>query len=196
MNERVPIRFFLLTFTWSWVIWAPLVLAGLGVTHLQEDLVARLALSAAMLGAFGPAFGVVPGLVAHDGVLRRRPGRGRMAGLHPRASRDPVRPLGWGTSCWGSCGRSGTSPCGSSPARRRSTCRSWPSPSRTSARPSSPECRRRREAGPSRAWWRTARPTPSSRSSPPSCWTRTPCRHGGGSTRRCSSSSALCSCSV
>jgi uncharacterized protein len=57
MNERVPIRFFLWTFLWSWVIWAPLVLAGLGVIRLDAELVARLVTPAAMLGAFGPAVG-------------------------------------------------------------------------------------------------------------------------------------------
>jgi hypothetical protein len=34
MNQRVPTLFFLLTFIWSWVIWAPLVLAGLEASSL------------------------------------------------------------------------------------------------------------------------------------------------------------------
>lgn len=29
MTARVPLRFFVVTFAWSWILWAPLVLAGL-----------------------------------------------------------------------------------------------------------------------------------------------------------------------
>jgi uncharacterized protein len=54
---RVPLRFFVVTFAWSWIIWTPLVLAGLGVIDLGEDLRTLLPLPAAMLGAFGPAVG-------------------------------------------------------------------------------------------------------------------------------------------
>ncbi len=59
MRDRVPMRFFVWTFLWSWIVWAPLALAGLGVVPLDADLVASLALPAAMLGAFGPAVGAV-----------------------------------------------------------------------------------------------------------------------------------------
>ena len=34
MNERLPLRFFVISFLWSWLIWLPLVLAGLGVLRL------------------------------------------------------------------------------------------------------------------------------------------------------------------
>jgi uncharacterized protein len=57
MTPRIPRRFFVVTFLWSWTIWAPLALAGLGVVQLDEALLTRLALPAAMLGAFGPAVG-------------------------------------------------------------------------------------------------------------------------------------------
>jgi uncharacterized protein len=67
MNERVPIRFFLWTFLWSWVIWAPLVLAGLGVIRLDAELVARLVTPAAMLGAFGPAVGACISIWTFEG---------------------------------------------------------------------------------------------------------------------------------
>lgn len=67
MNDRVPIRFFLFTFLWSWIIWTPLVLAGLGVIRLDEELVARLSMPAAMLGAFGPAIGACLSIWTLDG---------------------------------------------------------------------------------------------------------------------------------
>jgi uncharacterized protein len=56
-SSRIPLRFFVVTFLWSWIIWAPLALAGLGVFQLDADLLTRLAIPAAMLGAFGPAVG-------------------------------------------------------------------------------------------------------------------------------------------
>ncbi len=55
--DRVPLRFFVVTFAWSWVVWAPLVLAGLGVVALADDLRAALTFPALVLGAFGPAVG-------------------------------------------------------------------------------------------------------------------------------------------
>lgn len=49
--------FFLSTFLWSWLIRTPLVLAGRGVVHLGEDLLAIMTFSALSLGACGPALG-------------------------------------------------------------------------------------------------------------------------------------------
>ena len=54
---RVPLRFFVVTFAWSWIVWTPLVLAGLGVLPLSEDVRALLTFPALALGAFGPAVG-------------------------------------------------------------------------------------------------------------------------------------------
>ena len=57
MNERIPLRFFVVTFAWSWLVWLPLALAGVGVIPLAEETRTVIALPAAMLGAFGPAVG-------------------------------------------------------------------------------------------------------------------------------------------
>lgn len=65
--RRVPIRFFVVTFAWSWLVWAPLALAGLGVVPLDADLLATLALPAAMLGAFGPVVGALVAIVTLEG---------------------------------------------------------------------------------------------------------------------------------
>ncbi len=77
MNVRLPLRFFVVTFAWSWVVWAPLVLAGLGVVHLEEDLRALLTFPALAVGAFGPAVGAcfavwtLEGRAALTAFLRR-----------------------------------------------------------------------------------------------------------------------------
>lgn len=57
MNERLPLRFFVVTFLWSWLIWSPLVLVGLGVLQVDEGLWSIIATPTAYLGAFGPAVG-------------------------------------------------------------------------------------------------------------------------------------------
>jgi uncharacterized protein len=57
MNERIPLRFFLVTFLWSWIVWLPLALASLGIFHLDEDISSSLTMPALFLGAFGPAVG-------------------------------------------------------------------------------------------------------------------------------------------
>jgi len=57
MNGHIPLRFFLFTFLWSWIIWSPLVLAGLGVLALDEALRSAITMPAVVLGAFGPAVG-------------------------------------------------------------------------------------------------------------------------------------------
>lgn len=57
MNEKFPLRFFVVTFLWSWIIWLPFFLAGLGVYHLSESISSIITMPLVMLGAFGPAVG-------------------------------------------------------------------------------------------------------------------------------------------
>jgi len=57
MNLRFPVRFFVVTFLWSWLIWLPLFLAGLGVYHLSESISSIITIPMVVLGAFGPAVG-------------------------------------------------------------------------------------------------------------------------------------------
>lgn len=57
MKKQIPLRFFLVTFLWSWIVWAPLALVGLGVFYLDDSIIALITLPAAILGAFGPAVG-------------------------------------------------------------------------------------------------------------------------------------------
>ncbi|MBN1859657.1 CPBP family intramembrane metalloprotease, partial [Candidatus Bipolaricaulota bacterium] len=57
MNGRLPLRFFVISFLWSWLIWSPLVLVGLGVLRVDEGTWSIIATPTAYLGAFGPAVG-------------------------------------------------------------------------------------------------------------------------------------------
>jgi len=67
VNARVPLRFFVVTFAWSWILWAPLVLAGQGVLQIEEGLRSLLTTPAVMLGAFGPAIGACLAVWSLDG---------------------------------------------------------------------------------------------------------------------------------
>lgn len=67
MNARVPLRFFVVTFAWSWAIWMPLVLASAGVFRLDEGLRSLLTMPALILGAFGPAVGACVAVWTLDG---------------------------------------------------------------------------------------------------------------------------------
>jgi uncharacterized protein len=57
MKTAKPFQFFLITYLWSWILWAPFVLAGMGLYSLNEDLYAAISFPVLMLGAFGPAVG-------------------------------------------------------------------------------------------------------------------------------------------
>jgi uncharacterized protein len=55
--ERFPYRYFVVTFIWSWLIWLPLVLAGLGVLPAAGGFLEAARLPLTVLGIFGPAAG-------------------------------------------------------------------------------------------------------------------------------------------
>ncbi|RKX77168.1 MAG: CPBP family intramembrane metalloprotease [Spirochaetes bacterium] len=56
-NEKFPLRFFTVTFLWSWLIWLPLVLAGFGVISLSRESLKSITIPVMVLAAFGPAVG-------------------------------------------------------------------------------------------------------------------------------------------
>lgn len=62
VNRNVGL-FFLLTFIYSWLLWLPFVLQGLGVLQLSEPVKSLMTLAVA-LGAFGPLFSAII-LIAH-----------------------------------------------------------------------------------------------------------------------------------
>ena len=58
-RERFPFRFFAVTFAWSWLIWLPLVLAGMGIIS-RKGPAARSTVPWIALGIFGPSGGAFP----------------------------------------------------------------------------------------------------------------------------------------
>ena len=62
-------RFFLMTFIWSWALWAPLVLGSLKIVPVSGKLISILTLPLINLGAFGPLAGALV-------VLRQQKGKG------------------------------------------------------------------------------------------------------------------------
>lgn len=59
MQRRIPYRFFVVTFLWSWLVWLPLVLGGFHVVSLGPEFVARATLPALVVAAFGPGAGAL-----------------------------------------------------------------------------------------------------------------------------------------
>ncbi|MDP4189894.1 MAG: type II CAAX endopeptidase family protein, partial [Bacteroidota bacterium] len=58
-NFRFPFRFFIITFTWSWLIWIPLVLGSLGIIPFPNKLLNALRLPLTIIAAFGPFVGAL-----------------------------------------------------------------------------------------------------------------------------------------
>ena len=58
MNEnRFPLRFFVVTFVWSWLLWLPLILMGAGIIPGKESVFPKISLPLSIVAAFGPALG-------------------------------------------------------------------------------------------------------------------------------------------
>ena len=54
MKADKPFPFFLITFLWSWLIWAPFVLAGLGLYIIDEGIGSTLSMPVFL---FSPSIG-------------------------------------------------------------------------------------------------------------------------------------------
>jgi uncharacterized protein len=63
MNEKIPLRFFVITFLWSWLIWMPFVLMGIGVLSINDNIM----MPVRILGAFGPAVGAIYSIMTLKG---------------------------------------------------------------------------------------------------------------------------------
>ena len=59
MNEKIPLRFFTITFLWSWIMWLPFVLSGVGILNINENLRSIITMPIVIIGAFGPAVGAI-----------------------------------------------------------------------------------------------------------------------------------------
>ena len=69
MNKNVhfPARFFLVTFIFSWVLWAPLALGSLGIIPFPDKLMSTVRIPVIMLGAFGPLAGALNSIHRENG---------------------------------------------------------------------------------------------------------------------------------
>ena len=68
MENKIPIRFFVVTFLWSWVCWAVAsLLGGTGVISENNLNFAALNFSLVVIGAFGPAVGAFVSLRTING---------------------------------------------------------------------------------------------------------------------------------
>jgi len=69
MNKDInfPVRFFLVTFVFSWVLWTPLVLGTLNIIPVSEKLLSVVRFPLIMLGAFGPLAGALAALRQEKG---------------------------------------------------------------------------------------------------------------------------------
>jgi hypothetical protein len=61
MNDNIhfPLRFFLITFIWAWIIWTPLILANFRIIHVSDKLLSILTIPVIMIGVFGPLAGAL-----------------------------------------------------------------------------------------------------------------------------------------
>jgi membrane protease YdiL (CAAX protease family) len=58
-NVRFPLRFFIVTFIWSWVLWTPFVMANFKIISITDKLLSFFTLPIIILGAFGPLVGAL-----------------------------------------------------------------------------------------------------------------------------------------
>ncbi len=58
-NIRFPFRFFLVTFIWSWLIWAPLILSSHSIIPVPDKLLSIITIPVIMVGVFGPLAGAL-----------------------------------------------------------------------------------------------------------------------------------------
>jgi uncharacterized protein len=65
--DRNLFKYFGLTFLWSWIIWSPLVLAGLGIIPISANILKIVALPVTIIAVFGPLFGALLTLKGENG---------------------------------------------------------------------------------------------------------------------------------
>jgi len=56
---RFLIRFFLITFIWSWLIWTPIILASFRIIPVSDKILSILTIPGIMAGVFGPLVGAL-----------------------------------------------------------------------------------------------------------------------------------------
>lgn len=67
MNKRIPIRFFIITFAWTWLFFAPSFLVGIGFLLKFEESILKLQDILKLIGVFGPAVGAIVSIYTLNG---------------------------------------------------------------------------------------------------------------------------------
>ena len=68
MKNKIPVRFFIVTFFWTWFFWlVPLVLAEIGIVSENNQLWSNFSLLFKVIGIFGPAIGAFVSLYTING---------------------------------------------------------------------------------------------------------------------------------
>ena len=65
MNNKIPIRFFVITFLWSWLFFAPSVLVANGIITI--GFMSKINVPLIYVGAFGPIVGTIVSLLTTNG---------------------------------------------------------------------------------------------------------------------------------
>lgn len=66
-TDRFLIRFFFMTFIWSWILWCPLVLAGFGIISIPTKVLKSLFIPISVVAACGPMIGALFALHSENG---------------------------------------------------------------------------------------------------------------------------------
>lgn len=66
-TDRFLIRFFFMTFIWSWILWCPLVLAGFGIISIPTKVLKSLNIPISVVAACGPMIGALFALHSENG---------------------------------------------------------------------------------------------------------------------------------
>lgn len=69
-NTKSLIKFFIVTFLWSWVWWITLILMCQNIIPVSEQIAKSLKLPVAILGAFGPLAGALWAIGSESGKIR------------------------------------------------------------------------------------------------------------------------------
>jgi len=67
MQNKIPVRFFVVTFLWSWIFWGLAILIGQGGAENLVEMAAGIEFPLMIIGAFGPMMGAFYSLRTIDG---------------------------------------------------------------------------------------------------------------------------------
>ena len=67
MEKRTPIRFFVVTFLWTWSFWGILIIIGMLNLPISDVIFQAISMPIVIIGAFGPAVGAISSVYVIEG---------------------------------------------------------------------------------------------------------------------------------